>query len=224
MNTSIAYFASTAIGLLTLLAAFAAVTLRNPIHCGLSLALSFMGLAALFIFLGAEFVGFIQILVYVGAVAVLIMFVILLTRPDAAAAGYTEKSALGRLILNFVMAALPAIIVAELAGRMQGIAAPGHATILAGSMVFILALLLIRRLPAGSTMGLAVALSVFAILAVAIQGSPSLHGVEALAVAEVPIAAVGIMLVESHLLPLLITGILLTAALLGAVLFATSED
>ena len=60
--------------------ALAAVTLRSRVHAGLSLALSLSGLALVFLRLNAEFVGFVQILVYVGAVAVLIVFAILLTR------------------------------------------------------------------------------------------------------------------------------------------------
>ena len=60
--------------------ALGALFFRNPVHCALSLALTFSGLAGIFLQLGAEFVGFTQILVYVGAVAVLIVFAILLTR------------------------------------------------------------------------------------------------------------------------------------------------
>jgi len=60
--------------------AFAAVTCRNRVHAGLFLAACLVGLALVFLRLGAEFLGFIQILVYVGAVAVLIVFAILLTR------------------------------------------------------------------------------------------------------------------------------------------------
>ena len=68
------------IALLTIASASAAMSLRNLVHCALSLALTFTGLAALFLQLNAEFVGFAQILVYVGAVAILIVFAILLTR------------------------------------------------------------------------------------------------------------------------------------------------
>src|SRR5690242_17583165 len=65
---------------LTAGSAIAAVSLRNLVHCALSLVVTFAGLAALFLQLDAEFVGFAQILVYVGAVAILIVFAILLTR------------------------------------------------------------------------------------------------------------------------------------------------
>jgi NADH-quinone oxidoreductase subunit J len=68
------------IAAITLGSAIAAMTLRNLVHCGLALALAFAGLAAVYLQLSAEFVGFAQILVYVGAVAILIVFTILLTR------------------------------------------------------------------------------------------------------------------------------------------------
>jgi NADH-quinone oxidoreductase subunit J len=60
--------------------AVAAMMMRNLVHCALSLILTFAGLAALYLQLDAPFVGFAQILVYVGAVAILIVFAILLTR------------------------------------------------------------------------------------------------------------------------------------------------
>jgi NADH-quinone oxidoreductase subunit J len=69
---------------LTLVTAVAAMSFRNLVHCALSLAVAFAGLAALYLQLGAPFVGWAQILVYIGAVAVLIVFAILLTRGGGA--------------------------------------------------------------------------------------------------------------------------------------------
>src|SRR6266702_3052995 len=68
------------LGLLTLAGAVAAMSLRNLVHCALALTVAFAGLAALYLQLDAQFVGFAQILVYIGAVAILIVFAILLTR------------------------------------------------------------------------------------------------------------------------------------------------
>jgi NADH-quinone oxidoreductase subunit J len=68
------------IAALTALSAVAAMSLRNLVHCALCAALTFGGLAGVFLQLGAQFVGLAQILVYVGAVAILIVFAILLTR------------------------------------------------------------------------------------------------------------------------------------------------
>jgi NADH-quinone oxidoreductase subunit J len=70
------------IAILTLAAALAAATLQNLMHATLSFAVTIVGVAALFFLLGAEFVGLVLIFVYIGAVAVLIVFTILLTRRD----------------------------------------------------------------------------------------------------------------------------------------------
>jgi NADH-quinone oxidoreductase subunit J len=70
------------IAIITLSGALAAATLRKLIHAALCLVIAFVGVAASFFLLGAEFVGLVQIFVYVGAVAVLIVFTILLTRRE----------------------------------------------------------------------------------------------------------------------------------------------
>src|SRR2546430_1503747 len=70
------------IAVITLAGALAAATLRKLIHAALSLVIAFVGVAASFFMLGAEFVGLVQVFVYVGAVAVLIVFTILLTRRE----------------------------------------------------------------------------------------------------------------------------------------------
>lgn len=65
---------------LTVVGGLATVLLRNTVHCALALTGAFIGLALLFLRLDAQFAGFAQILVYVGAVAILVVFAILLTR------------------------------------------------------------------------------------------------------------------------------------------------
>jgi len=54
--------------------------MRNLVHCALMLTVTFAGLAAFYLQLDAQFVGFAQVLVYIGAVAILVVFAILLTR------------------------------------------------------------------------------------------------------------------------------------------------
>jgi len=77
------------IAILTLAASLAAASLPKLIHAALCLVVAFVGIAAFFFLLGAEFVGLVQIFVYVGAVAVLIVFTILLTRrADEKTAGF----------------------------------------------------------------------------------------------------------------------------------------
>jgi NADH-quinone oxidoreductase subunit J len=64
---------------MTVLGAVLAVTLRNLVHCVLSVVLFFFGIAGLFFLLRAEFLGAVQILIYVGAVGILFLFAIMLT-------------------------------------------------------------------------------------------------------------------------------------------------
>ncbi len=66
--------------LVLIVSAAAAMSLKNLIHCALCLAVCFMTLGFMFMYQGAEFIGLVQILVYVGAVAVLILFAILLVK------------------------------------------------------------------------------------------------------------------------------------------------
>ena len=76
-------FAFVVIAIITLSGALAAAALPKLIHAALSLVIVFVGVAAYFFLLGAEFVGLVQVFVYIGAVAVLIVFTILLTRREA---------------------------------------------------------------------------------------------------------------------------------------------
>jgi NADH-quinone oxidoreductase subunit J len=78
MNTA----AFLVIAVLMLSAALAAATLPKLIHAALTLVVAFFGIAAFYFWLGAEFVGLVQVFVYVGAVAVLVVFTILLTRRE----------------------------------------------------------------------------------------------------------------------------------------------
>ena len=67
-----------AFSLVTVLAAGAVVTLRNPVHAVLSLILCFFSTACLWLLLQAEFLGIALILVYVGAVMILFLFVVMM--------------------------------------------------------------------------------------------------------------------------------------------------
>jgi len=68
------------LGALTLVAGFLTVTLRNVFHAGLALVGTFFGVASLYLMLEAEFLAIVQILIYIGAIAVLILFAVMLTR------------------------------------------------------------------------------------------------------------------------------------------------
>ncbi len=69
---------------ITVASAFMVIAARNPVHSVLYLILAFVNSAGLFILLGAEFLAMILIVVYVGAVAVLFLFVIMLLDVDFA--------------------------------------------------------------------------------------------------------------------------------------------
>ncbi len=66
---------------LIVLAAAGAVWKARPVHAALLLSLALTLLGALYLVLGAEFIGLVQFMVYVGGIAVLIVFALLITRP-----------------------------------------------------------------------------------------------------------------------------------------------
>ena len=151
-----------AIAVFTLAGALAAACLRKLIHAALCLVVAFLGLAAFYFFLGAEFVGLVQVFVYVGAVAVLIVFTILLTRrEDEDAAGFNWG-------------------------------------------------------------GVIVAVAVFAGLAWAIMKTPSLS-VAAPGIEPLTVKRIGEMLMTNYVWPLQCVGLLLTAALVGALVLVMEE-
>lgn len=146
--------------------ALAAVLLKNLVHCALALTVAFLGLALLFLRLDAQFAGFAQILVYVGAVAILVVFAILLTRgSEVPVEGVFSKTWL---------------------------------------------------------VGLAIAAAVFAVLGWAVlQAGPWLPNETA--APQVTVNQIGQALMGRYVLPLEIVAVLLTAALLGAVIVAMHE-
>ena len=154
------------IAFVTLFAAAAAMSLRNLVHCALSFVVAFAGLAAMYLLLDAQFVGFAQILVYVGAIAILIVFAILLTR-----SGDTPNEA---------------------------VLAPGW------------------------IYGIAVSAVVFTMLGWAVLNSSALPK-QTLPAPVATVKDIGDLLMTKYVLPLEIIGLLLTAAMIGAVIIALKE-
>lgn len=74
------YVAFVVLAAVALVGAFLAVSLRNLLRSALALILSFMGVAGIYFVLEAEFVGIVQVIIYIGAISVLILFAIMLTR------------------------------------------------------------------------------------------------------------------------------------------------
>src|SRR5207249_5343603 len=105
----------TILALLTLAGAIAALSLRNLVHCALALTVAFAGLAVLYLQLDAQFVGFAQILVYIGAVAILIVFALLLTRGSEPPpqAMFSSAWAVGLSVAVIVFGVLSAMILSS---------------------------------------------------------------------------------------------------------------
>src|SRR6201986_2038225 len=79
MLEAIAFYLFAAVLIFSALMVIAA---RNPVHSVLFLILAFFNAAGLFVLLGAEFLGMILVVVYVGAVAVLFLFVVMMLDVD----------------------------------------------------------------------------------------------------------------------------------------------
>jgi NADH-quinone oxidoreductase subunit J len=111
---------------LTVAGALAAVMLRNTVHAALAVSVAFAGIALLFLSLDAQFAGLAQILVYVGAVAILVVFAILLTRSSEEGAGHVfSKSWMDGLILAAAVFAMLAWAVIHTAHMLpQSASAP----------------------------------------------------------------------------------------------------
>lgn len=91
---------------LAILGSAAAMSLKNLVHSVLALMLGLLGLAVLFLQLGAQFVGFTQVIVYVGAVAILAMFAIMMTRSARQERRGKPSSAAGGILIAFLVFAL----------------------------------------------------------------------------------------------------------------------
>lgn len=88
----------------TVLAGFGVVSARNPVHSVLWLILAFFSAAGLFVLLGAEFLAMLLVVVYVGAVAVLFLFVVMMLDVDFTALrqGFAHYMPLGLLIAGIL--------------------------------------------------------------------------------------------------------------------------
>ncbi len=116
VNTVLTYVAFFALAGLTLLSALAVVTLRNLLRSALALVVTFIGVAGIYLLLQAEFIAAVQVLLYVGAVTVLILFAIMLTERlmEARLRQFTGKWWLAVPLVVLVLA----LIVASLLGAV----------------------------------------------------------------------------------------------------------
>ena len=99
---------------LVLVSAVWVVTLRNLFRAALSLGLALLGIAGLFVWLEAEFVAFVQVLIYVGAILTLIVFAIMLTEklpaPQETPASRRALAALASAALFVLLASLMRVL------------------------------------------------------------------------------------------------------------------
>jgi NADH-quinone oxidoreductase subunit J len=89
----------------TLVAGLAVITARNPVHSVLFLITAFFSAAGLFVLLGAEFLAMILVVVYVGAVAVLFLFVVMMLDVDFAALrqGFARYLPIGAVVAGVLI-------------------------------------------------------------------------------------------------------------------------
>jgi NADH-quinone oxidoreductase subunit J len=109
-------------------AGFMVIAARNPVHSVLYLILAFVNAAGLFVMMGAEFLAMILIVVYVGAVAVLFLFVVMMLDVDFAELrqGFLQYLPIGALVGVAFLAELLLVVGAWAIGPTvpQAISAP----------------------------------------------------------------------------------------------------
>jgi NADH-quinone oxidoreductase subunit J len=105
---------------LTIASALAVIFARNPVHSVLWLILAFFNGAGLMLLLGAEFIAMLLVIVYVGAVAVLFLFVVMMLDIDFASlrSGFTRNLPFGILIALVLAAEMIIAVSAWQAGPM----------------------------------------------------------------------------------------------------------
>ena len=101
---------------MTVASALMVISARNPVHAVLWLILAFFNAAGLFVLLGAEFLAMILVVVYVGAVAVLFLFVVMMLDVDFAElrAGFMKNAPLGALVGLVVLGEIILVVASKL--------------------------------------------------------------------------------------------------------------
>jgi len=121
MLASIAFYV---LSVIAVISAFAVISVRNPVHSVLFLILTFFTSAGLFVLLGAEFLAMLLVVVYVGAVAVLFLFVVMMLDVDFAELkkGFLSYMPLGALIALALMGELALVASASMSAQGAPIA------------------------------------------------------------------------------------------------------
>ena len=103
---------------LTIVPAIAVIFARNPVHSVLWLILAFFNAAGLMLLVGAEFIAMLVVIVYVGAVAVLFLFVVMMLDVDFATlrSGFTRNLPFGIIVALVLLAEIVIALFARQAG------------------------------------------------------------------------------------------------------------
>ena len=115
---------------LTIASAVAVIFARNPVHSVLWLIMAFFNAAGLMLILGAEFIAMLLVIVYVGAVAVLFLFIVMMLNIDFAAlrSGFTKNLPFGLIVALVLLAEIIVAVSAWKAGPVTGNVQPAQAT------------------------------------------------------------------------------------------------
>lgn len=110
---------------LTVLAAAASMTFRNPVYCAIWFAIALLGTAGLFFFQGAQFLGAATVVVYAGAILVTFLFVLMLANPKGEA--YYDRVSWEAWITAPAAAVLLAVLTISLSRSLPAAPASPHA-------------------------------------------------------------------------------------------------
>jgi NADH-quinone oxidoreductase subunit J len=121
----------------SVLTAIGVVAARNPVHSAVFLVLCFLNVAGIFVMLGAEFLAVVQVIVYTGAILVLVLFVLMLVDPEELPS-FTDAQPLQRylgLLLGVVLLLeVAAAIITRTALEGRGDATPANIDAVGGNV------------------------------------------------------------------------------------------
>lgn len=118
----------------TLVAAGGVMVSRNLLHAVLFLILTFVGIAGFFVLLSADFIAMAQVIIYVGAIAVLVLFAILLT-PTAGRDNGETKFALPGMLLAVCLSVVFLFVIHDTAWKTGDVAPDLGAEVLGEAML-----------------------------------------------------------------------------------------
>ena len=112
------------------------VAASNPVHSGIFLGICFIHVAGIFVMLGAEFLAVVQVIVYTGAIMVLILFVLMLVDPDDLPEFHTQRP-VQRVVATLLGLVLLLEVGVAILGRtiqgQQGSATPDNINLVGGN-------------------------------------------------------------------------------------------